>query len=317
MNKNAYIFSGESYMIKESLKWLKQTLGTQYPEINITEFKTMPKAQEIIEACAAVPFMSLKRLVIVADCTALTTKGSKDEAKMIADFIPGLPDTTVLALCTGEAPDKRRTLYSQIKKLGEIKEFLPPTRDECARFVQAKVNEQRASISAKAASALVSAAGCDYHILEGEVSKLAAYSGFGAITEEHVRECAAKSLEYNVFEIHTLLINRKTGRARELLEDILRSERPEGLVGLIARKIRDMYKIKSMAETGFTLTKAAQVMGLKSFIAEMILKESKRFTLQELREALSALADLDYGIKSGGRDAFLALPETIIKIYKL
>ncbi len=317
MSKKVYIFSGESYMVNESLKKLKTGLGIEHPEFNITEFKTMPKAKELIEACSSVPFMSDLRLVAVSDCLVITSKGSTDEAKSIADFIPGIPETTALALLTYEPLDKRRSIYSQVKKYGEVKEFLPPGRKECIAFVRRKAKEYGADISAKAASELVAAAGCDYYALEGEAAKLAAYSGYSEITETHVRECASKSLEYSVFEIHGLLINRQAAKAKSLLEDILRSERPEGLVGLIARKIRDMYRMKAMADFGYSVSKAAAVLGCKSFAAEMILKESKRFSQQELRCALVSLADLDYGIKSGGKDAYFALPETIFKIYKL
>lgn len=317
MSKHLYIFAGESYIVRESLKELKKTLGIEYPEMNIAEYKTMPKAQEIIEACASVPFMSEKRLVAVTDCNILTTKGSADEARKLAAFLPRMPETTALALCTDEAPDRRRTLYTEIKKLGIIREFAQPVREDCVRFVQAQAKRYGAAVSPKAAADLVEASGCDYHILDGEVAKLAAYAGYGAITEAHVKECASKSLEYNVFEIHSLLINKQPVKAKELLNDILRSERPEGLIGLIARKIRDMYKIKSMAEAGYTAAKSAEVMDIKRFAAEMILKESKRFSLGELRGALKDLADLDYGIKSGEKDADIALNETVLKIYKM
>lgn len=317
MSKQIYIFTGESYMVRESLGGLKKTLNIAYPEINVTEYKTMPKAQEIIEACAVVPFMSEKRLVAVTDCTALTTKGSADEAKKLAAFLPRMPESTALVLCTNEAPDRRRTLYAEVKKLGTVREFASPAREDCIRFVQEQAKKHGAEISSKAAAGLVDASGCDYHILDGEAAKLAAYSGYGTISEAHVKECASKSLEYNVFEIHSLLVSKQASKAKQLLEDITRSERPEGLVGLIARKIRDMYKVKSMTEAGYTTSRAAEVLGFKRFAVEMIAKESKRFSVDDLRGALTDLADLDYGIKSGEKDAATALAETVMKIYKL
>lgn len=317
MNSNIYIFAGENYMVRENVKRLMQSLGIQYPEMNITEYKTMPKADELIEACCAVPFMSEKRLVVVTDCAALGSKGSADDSKKLAEALKRIPETTVLALCADGALDKRRALYTYVSKQGKIKEFALPGQPECISFAQNRAKEYGASISPKAALSLVMSAGCDYYALDNETAKLSVYCGFGEITAKHVEECASKSLEYNVFEIHTLLINRQAEKARNLLDDILRMERPEGLIGLIARKIRDMYKVKTMADIKAPVSVISEKTGLKGFVVEMLKKESARFTQRDLREALLRLADLDYAIKSGEADASLALPETIMHIYKL
>ena len=105
-NKDVYILAGESYMVAKSLLSLKESLGIQYPEINITVYKTMPKADELIDACFAVPFMSDKRLVAVTDCSVLSAKGGTEEQKRIAEAIPRMPESTVLVLCISEGIDK-------------------------------------------------------------------------------------------------------------------------------------------------------------------------------------------------------------------
>ncbi len=317
MNKNTYIFAGENYMVRESVNKLKSSLNIQYPEMNVTEYKTMPKTDELIEACFSVPFMSDIRFIAVFGCTALTAKGSADDSRKIAEALKKLPDTTVIALCTEDALDKRRALYTYISKQGTVKEFSAPAIADCVSFSQKKAREYGASISAKAASVLVAAVGCDYFALDNETAKLAAYCGYGEITAKHVEQCAAKSLEYNVFEIHGLLAGGQAGKAKKLLEDILRTERPEGLIGLIARKIRDMYKVKTMADLKYPPSKIAEMTGIRGFVVDILKKESARFTQQDLRDALVRLAELDYGIKSGEADASIALPETIMKIYKL
>jgi DNA polymerase-3 subunit delta len=317
MIKGVYILAGESYMVAKSLYGLKTSLGIQYPEINITEYKTMPKADELIEACFAVPFMSDKRLVAVTDCSVLSAKGGTEEQKRIAESIPRIPGSTVLVLCVNDDTDKRKALYKQIKKYGQIKEFPIPKRFECIRFVQDTVKKNGASISGRTSEEIVNAVGCDYYSLENEANKLVAYSGFDEITHKHVEECVSGSLEYNVFEIHGYLIKKQSEKAKKLLEEILQSERPEGLVGLIARKIRDMYKVRAMIDAGHKPEKFISQLGMKSFAVEMAIKECRQFTREELKNALLKLADLDYGIKSGEKDALLALTETIFEIYKL
>lgn len=304
-------------MVRESLARLRASLDIQMEELNVTVFSEMPSADQLIETCAAVPFLSPVRLVAVRDCTALTAAGGKEDAKKIADFLERLPDTTVLALCVADAPDKRRTLYKRARELGTVREFPAPNPVECIKFAAEQAKKQSVSIARVAAQQLVDLVGCDYYALANEVNKLAVYSGGKEITAAHVNACVSRSLEYNVFEIHRLFVNRQASEARAMLDDLMEGERPEMLVGLFARKMRDMYKVKTMLDAGFGQGAIAQKLGMKPFAVQMLAKESARFKQEQLRQALVCLADLDYGIKSGLRDPSLALPETLALIYAL
>lgn len=317
MNKNVHIFTGEKYMITRSLKKLEASLGIEYPQMNITVFRTMPKTEDIIEACSSVPFMSPGRLVIIADCTVITSKGSADEAKKISAYLKRLPETTTLALCTEETPDKRRSLFQEIQKNGGVHEFAAPNTPTCIAFAAESAKDKGASISGKAAAELVSIVGCDYYALENETEKLAAFCGYGEIKEQDVRECASKSLDYNIFELHGFLLRGEAKKAQKLLEDILREERPEGVIGLVAKKFRDMFKARSMIDSGYSSAKIAAQLCVSAYSAEMTAKDSKNFSQRELMNALKALADLDYSMKSGEKDIEFALPETLLNIYGL
>lgn len=313
--KNYYIFAGEGYMVRDSLKKLKAALNIPYDMLNVTEYKAMPKADELIAACVEYPFMAEKRLQAVLDCTVLTSAGSAEEAKKITAYLDNMPDTTVLALCLDGTPDKRRALYKRIKEMGEVREFAAPTAAACVGFVGAQAKAQGARISQKAAEELVTLVGCDYFTLENETAKLAVYSEFGEITSSHIKACASRSLEFNVFEIHRLFVERRAKQARDLLAEILESERPEGLIGLFARKIRDMYKTKTMLDAGFSADRIASALNVKSYPAQMLMKECARFSAQQLRTGLRTLAELDFGIKSGIRDAELALCAALLEVY--
>ena len=313
--KNSYIFAGEGYMVRSSLNKLKSVLNISNETLNITEYKTTPKVDELIAACAEYPFMAEHRLLAVLDCPWLGASGSAEDAKKLAAYLEKMPETTVLVLCSGDAPDKHRTLYKRIAETGEVREFAAPTAAACADFVTAQAKIQGARISAKTAEELVALSGCDYFTLENEIAKLAVYSGFQEITPAHVKACASRSLEYNVFEIHRLFVDKKAKDARDLLAEILESESTEGLIGLFARKVRDMYKTKTMVDAGFGEERIASALNVKSFAARMLMRECSRFSAAQLRDGLKQLADLDYGIKSGQRDAELALSAALVSVY--
>lgn len=317
-------------MVLKSLGELKASLDLPLPEINVMGFKSMPEADVLIEACAGLPLMAENRLVIVSDYTALSAGGNAEkpdgeakkdkgaaDAKKLADYLERLPDTTVLALGVDGAPDKRRTLYKRIAEMGVVREFPPPKPAECAAFAAAQAKAQGARMSAGTAAQLVGIVGCDYNTLENEAAKLAAYTNFGEITPEHVRQCASRTLDYNIFELHGLLIRRDAAKAQALLADVLSEERPEGLVGLFAKKFRDMFKVRSLMDRGCGPARIAATLNMKEYPAQMLVQECGRFSREQLKIALKSLAELDYAIKSGARDALLAMSATLFAIYGL
>jgi len=334
-DKNLYLFAGERYMVMKALHRLIDSLALPLPEINVTGFKTMPTADALIEACAALPLMAEKRLVYVSDYTALTAGGDADksdangkpddakkdkgsgDARKLADYLERIPDTTVLVLCCEGQPDKRRALYKRIAEVGVARDFLPPKPGDCAAFAMEQAKAQGARMSSGTAMQLVTVAGCDYYAIENEVAKLAAYVGAGEITAEHVRQCASRTLDYNIFELHNLFIKRDAEKAQALLADVLDTERPEWLIGLFAKKFRDMYKVRSLMNMGHGPVRIAEALKMKEYPVQMLISECARFSREHLQNALCALADLDYSVKSGEKDPLLAMTQTLFEIYKL
>jgi DNA polymerase-3 subunit delta len=315
-DKQLYLFAGEHYMVMKALGELIASLDLPLPEINISGFKAMPEPDVLIEACAALPLMAERRLVYVSDYAAVTALGSAEETKKLAEYLPRLPETTVLALCCEGLPDKRRALYKRFAEAGAVREFPPPKPSECAAFAVEQAKKQGARMSGKTAAQLVALAGCDYYTIENEAAKLAVYVGAGnEITQEHVKECASRTLDYNIFELHSLLLRRDAAQAQQLLADVLDTERPEGLVGLIAKKFRDMYKVKSLLETGCGPGRIAETLKMKEYPVQMLTQECARFSRAQLKGALCALADLDFAVKSGEKDALIAMTQTLLTIY--
>ena len=337
-NKNLYLFAGERYMVLKGLNELIASLDVPLPEINISGFRTMPDTDALIEACAGLPLMAEKRLVYVSDYTALTAGGNAEDskkeskasdakgakkdseagdAKKLAAYLDRLPDSTMLALCCDGLPDKRRALYKRFAEAGIVREFPPPKAPECAAFAIEQAKKQGARMSAKTAALLAAIAGCDYYAIENEVQKLALYADSGEILPDHVRQCAARTLDYNIFELHNMLIRRDAGGAQMLLADVLDTERPEGLVGLFAKKFRDMFKVKSLLDRGWGTGQIAETLKMKEYPVQMLASECARFTRVQLKDALVKLADLDYAVKSGERDALIAMTHTLLTIYGL
>ncbi len=314
---NIYLFCGDSFLIKKNVKALQASLNIQNEELNVATFRDMPSVDELIGVCSQVPFMSDKRLVILSEVSLLAAKANAEEGKRLAQFLPTLPTTTVLVMCFSGAPDKRRVLYKQIGKLGQIKQYADPKPDACADFAIDEANSVGAKIGRPAARELVELVGCDYFALRNEVGKLAIYADRAEITSKHIKECVSRTLEVDVFELHNLLVQKKATNAAALLRDIMMDSRPEALIGLIAYNFREMYKIKVMLDLSYSINRIAAMLKSRDFIVRRRAGECKRFSQGELKDSLVRLSNLDYAIKSGGKDASLSMHAVLVKIYKL
>ena len=314
---NLYLLSGNGYMINKNIKMLRDKIGIQLEELNVTAFRDMPAVSELVDVCSNVPLMSDKRLVILKDAQVLSPKAGKEDSKKLAEYLQKLPATSVLIMCYEGDPDRRRALYKYIKKQGTVYEYPEPKDIDCINFTMQYARKNGASIDRQAAALLVGIAGCDYYAVENEMEKLIVYSGGREILKKHIKECASKSLEYNVFEVHSLLAGKKAEEALTLLDEILIDGRPEALIGLIAYNFREMYKVRSMMDLSYPAGKIAQVLNSRDFIIRKRMGECGRFSGEEIREGLRELGELDFSIKSGRSDAVLKLSQTLLKIYKL
>jgi len=108
----------------------------------------------------------------------------------------------------------------------------------------------------------------------------------------------------------------KAGEALALLNTIIEAEKSAfGIMGLIAYKFRSMLKVRAMLDAKFPMHEIQSNFGGNPFAVKEALADCQKFTANELRAALRALADLDYGLKSGQGGRFLT--ETVfLKIYK-
>ena len=314
---NIYLLAGNGFMINKNLTKLKASLDIQYEELNVSVFRDMPAVSEVIDACQGVPFMSEKRLVVLKDTSLLAAKSSAEEGKLLSDYLEKLPGSTVLVMCYEGEPDRRRTMYKQTKKLGKVSEFAEPKEPDCVSFVMEEAKRAGAAIKKPEAEMLVGIAGCDYYALENEIAKLSVYSGGRQISSDHIKKCVSRSLEYSSFEIHSLLVQKKTDEAMSLLDDILMEERPEALIGLIAYNFREMFKVRAMLDLSYSAARITEVLKSREFIVRKRINDCKHFNGEDIRKGLKLLGELDYQTKSGKADSQLSLPQTLLRIYKI
>ena len=111
-------------------------------------------------------------------------------------------------------PGKRaQRLVAQCKKLGYAEEMARPGPTELRQMAAERAQVQGAQLTGPALTALLERCGEDPYLLENEVDKLAALSGYQTITPAMVAEAGVGSLEAGVRERGWWGAGQKAGAA--------------------------------------------------------------------------------------------------------
>jgi DNA polymerase III delta subunit len=89
------------------------------------------------------------------------------------------------------------------------------------------------------------------------------------------------------------------------------------LVGRLAAHVRRVQSCQNLDLAGIRPREAAAELKMHPFAAEKAFAQSRNFSVEELREAIVRLADLDLALKGGSRlPSELELQRTLVAITK-
>lgn len=300
-----YLFYGpEQYVKEQALLQLSQALIA--PELKSLNYQTMDgetvTADDIINACETLPFMSEKRLVVVKDLPVLLQGGRSniDEDKL-KSYLPRISSTTCLVFyCTDEV-NKRKALFTAIDKVGKVIEFELLKQEEITKWIKSMLKRNGKQMEPSALEYYVSIAGNRLEDIYNDLQKLMIYIGDRkVITRADIEQVVTPVAEYTVFQLVEAIGMKKTDQALMLLHQLLgEGQNVFALLALIARQVRIIFQCKWLKEKGLPQKEIAQKLGLHPYVVKKAMEQSSHFSMEQLKKGLRECLKVDYGIKSG------------------
>jgi DNA polymerase-3 subunit delta len=317
LNKKAHhklwLISGDNaYLKDEALNMLLKAFNSD--ELNTERMDEKAQENQLLLALETLPFFGAHRIVMAQDYAGF--KQGEDANKALIETMQAMPKHAVLIFFSHEKVDKRKVLFKAVKKYGFVAEFSDVTANEKAIWVKQQFAEWGKKVTASQVDAIINQCGGDLLTLKNEVEKLCVLANEDVINDKDIRLVVSKSLEYNVFSLHDLLLRKKTSEALLLLKEIFETEKsPFGVMGLLASKFRTLYKARTLADLNYPQEKAIKLVGGHPYAAKMALKECRNFSAEKLRANIEQLGDLDYQIKSGQVNPNLAVEKALLSMY--
>jgi DNA polymerase-3 subunit delta len=304
-----YLFYGsDEYARSEALARMRATIPADVADLNITviDGKRL-KLEPLVGACEAAPFLADRRLVIVQDGLKHTRAGKERDA--LRAYLERVPEWCDLVFVEREDVDKRSTLFTYLKKAGNLQEFVPLQGPPLLRWIDATARDLDVQLAAGAAQHLVDLVGNESRLLVNELQKLANYAGRGGRVDSAVIDrLVADRQEQNLFTFIDDLSRRRTGAAlravRLLIEE---GQAPTYIMFMLARQARILLGVKQFQAQRMSADNIASALGQRPFVVRKALEQVRAFEPGELEAFHDRLLELDLAIKTGKIQADAAL----------
>ena len=247
-----------------------------------------------------------------------------DEQRLgeIEKLLPDIPEDLTVVLQAIDPEKDRFSLPKRVEKLlalpaggGAAVLAAKKTGSDLLELIARLAKREGSSIERAAARRLVELKGEDALELEGEVSKLAAASSYGAITKDLVEQLTARTVEAGVYDMLRSVQRGDSSAALSLLDDMLRGgEDPMMIAGVMNTAFVNMVRAAALRRSGGSLQDMFSGFDYRSGDqkVEIAWRQSQDLGFAALGRIVELLYQLDLDLKSSRQDVKTILLETAV-----
>lgn len=312
------IASENEYMIKQAYKKTWEAISRRGNDLDIQTFEELPPVSELVNACETISLMGNPRYVLIKDAPVFgaTAKGQAEHMSYLEAYDG---EAALLLFYLGKV-DKRKKLYKNLKKQNCVVELEPLKGEVLAKYLAAFAKERNIAIDMGLIRYLMERTGGNGEKCENELIKLKFMEQ--PVTRQLIEEVVAPEEEFKVFELTEYLLQRQVGKAFALIEEVMETEKsPFGLLGLTAKKFRELLVARQCKDAGYSPAKIQEqlVSSLKMhpYRAKITAGQAGRFTADQLRQNIKKLAQFDLDLKTGQKEVAGNLQKLMLELYQI
>jgi DNA polymerase-3 subunit delta len=309
----------DEFAIASHLNELRAAMGdSSTAEMNIAQFDGHAGLdfEALNTAVNAIPFLAARRLVILAHpVAAFSSPALRKKFNML---LANLPPTTTLALAEYDfLKDDHWLMKWARSSMGKAKILvcMMPRRWEMTGWIQRETNKQGGKIEGEAAARLAEMVGEDTRIAAQEITKLLTYVNYARpVSVQDVEQVSIVSAQGSVFDLVDALGTGNGQKAQKMLHQLLESEDPFSLWGMVIRQFRLLLLAREVIESGGSQKEVEKALGIHSYVAQKVYDQARRFTMSALESIYHKLLKIDEGAKTGRVPLDLALDMLVVEL---
>lgn len=309
--KPVYCLYGEEAYLKRHFKvQLREAiLGGDTMNYHYFEGKDAD-VRSIIDAADTLPFFADYRLIIIEDSGLF-----KKEADALVKYLPTMPESTILIFVESQM-DKRSKLYKAVNSMGYAVELKRQEPAYIEKWILSILKKENRQITRSTMTLFLERTGNDMDLIRSELDKLLAYTdGRTVITDEDVEQIGSVQITGHIFDMVGAVSAGKRERALALYNDLLSlKEPPLRILFLIARQFNQLLQVRQLSDAGMDQSSIAKKLSLNPYIAGKIRTQSRSFTPEALKDAVTACVEAETAVKTGNLSDQLAVELLLIQL---
>ena len=305
-----YAFYGnEDFLIKKEIENIISK--NNITNLNINNYDlSIDSLKNIIDDAQTISLFEEKKLIIIDNSYIFTGSNPKDDKKdniddLLEYFEHINPDSILIFIVHNEKLDERKKVVKKLHQVATIKNFTKSSSP--TEFVKDLLKDYKIDLGL--VRLLIDRVGTDLGILEQEINKIKIYKGDDKqIIKEDILELTSKNVEIDIFDLIDKIVNKDKEHAIEIYYEMLkRNEEPIKILIILANQFRIMYQAKELYKKGYSGNDIASLLNIHPYRIKLALEKTYQYKAETLLSNLSSLADLDYDIKVGNKEASLGL----------
>lgn len=301
-----YLIYGESFrLIEEEIeKIIKDSSNKVEMDLMTTSL------EDVLTEATYVSMFSEKKYIIVKNANFFGSgKITDEEVDMFLEYMKNPVNLSVLLFITYEKIDMRKKITKAFKEKYKIISVNATSFDDILLKVRNYVKKNKYTISSDTIQYIMDCCQNNFDLVYNEINKLFLfYSSPQEIKLEDAKQIVSRSILDNNFKFIEAVIDKKMIKAIEILNDLYSLKvDPIALLMLLAREYRLLYSVRLLRSEGYSVSLISKELGLQDWQVDKLLRNCSKYSCDTLKVYLKELAKLDYQIKSGEIDKYLAL----------
>ena len=272
--------------------------------------------------------------------------GQKEAVKKRRDrfllLLDSIPQTTALVLVIDDTIVRRKGEWAwevltpthwlsrwagQAGGRALTREFPLPRMEDLPAWIRKQAQAQGGGLSPQAALALAEHLGSDTLAISLEITKLLTYVNYKRPVEvEDVELLTAQLSLANIFKMVDALAEGNAQQTLRQLHILLDSHEPQQVFGMVVRQFRLLLQAREVLDEGSVETSLKQVSArvaaevtdqkakVNPYVAERLVKQAQRFSLDGLSAIYHRLLDFDLGMKTSQITLELAMDTLVAEM---
>ena len=309
-----YLFYGDDeFAIAEVINQLREKLGDPTTaDMNTQRFSASKlDLGALEEACAAIPFLARRRLIIVDNVELLSRDKSWDEKRRDRFFglLDDLHESTAMVLIEyaviqsskKEEDFKKRSPFYQWAKANPSKAYIrkcsSPKSNAFLHWLMNRCQSLGGEIEPAAAHLLAESVAEDLFLANQELTKLLDYVDRKRPIEiSDVERLTPFHGQSDVFAMVDALGQRRGQEALQRLQRLLEDKDPQYAFAMIVRQFRLLLRAREALDLGLN---TQQALSVHPFVANKVSAQAGNFSLADLERIYHKLLAIDLATKTG------------------